>query len=111
VRGFPASAAGKWRVSTGGGYQPRWRRDGRELFFIAADGRLMHLDVTPGAGFPHGAPATLFQTSIFGGGASTSNQYWDVMPDGQRFLINTMNRDAKSAALTVVLNWQSGLER
>ena len=98
-------------MSTGGGYQPRWRRDGRELFFIAADGRLMHLDVTLGAAFAHGAPATLFQTSIVGGGPTTSNHYWDVMPDGQRFLITTMNRTAKSAALTVVSNWQSGLTK
>ena len=109
VRSFPSAAGGKWRVTRGGGYQPRWRRDGRELFFFTVDGRLMTTEVTPGASLGLGATRTLFQTAIFGGGGTTTNHYWDVSADGQRFLVNTVSADAESAMLTVVLNWQSGL--
>jgi Tol biopolymer transport system component len=109
VRSFPSSTGGKWRVSQGGGYQPRWRRDGSELFYFAADGRLMSIDVTPGSMFRIGTTKALFQTAVFGRGATTTNHYWDVSADGQQFLINTVSPNAESSVLTVVLNWQSGL--
>jgi hypothetical protein len=93
----------------GGGYQPRWRRDGKELFFFTADGRLMSADVTIGATFETRPPRTLFQVPIFGGGAALTNHYWDASAGGQRFLINTASPNDASSTLTVVLNWQSGL--
>jgi Tol biopolymer transport system component len=106
VRSFPVSAAGgKWRISNGGGYQPRWRRDGKELLFFTADGRLMSADVTLAPAFHADVPRTLFRAQIFGGGATTTNHYWDVSPDGQRFLINTTSANDASSMLTVVLNW------
>ena len=111
VRSFPATAGGKWVVSNGGGYQPRWRRDGRELFYFSNDGRLMSVDVAAAATFQASAPHFLFQVPIFGGGASTSNHYWDVTADGQRFLINTVSAESGSSGLTVVLNWQEALKR
>jgi hypothetical protein len=111
ARAFPASAGGKWMVSAGGGYQPRWRRDGRELFYFANDGKLMSVDVALGGTFQAGAPHFLFQAPIFGGGASTSNHYWDVTADGQRFLINTVSAESGSSAVTVVLNWREALKR
>ena len=111
VRSFPVSGGGKWMVSNGGGYQPRWRRDGRELFYFSSDGRLMSVDIEPAAAFRAAAPRILFQARIFGGGASTNNHYWDVAPDGQRFLINTVSAESDSASLTVVLNWQAAVNR
>ncbi|HMF99191.1 MAG TPA: hypothetical protein VKE96_33055, partial [Vicinamibacterales bacterium] len=105
VRSFPVSTGVKWRISNGGGYQPRWRRDGKELFFFTADGRLMSTDVTLAPVFRTGTPRTLFRAPIFGGGATTTNHYWDVSPDGQRFLINTTPANDDSSMLTVVLNW------
>ena len=110
IRAFPASAGQKMLISNGGGYQPRWRRDGKELFFFTGDGRLMSSDIVPGGVLRHGAPTTLFQVPIFGGGAAINNHYWDALAEGQRFLINTTSPASKSAALTVVLNWQSEIK-
>jgi dipeptidyl aminopeptidase/acylaminoacyl peptidase len=111
VRSFPAAGGAKWVVSSGGGYQPRWRRDGKELLYFTAEGRLMSVDVTPGSTFHASVPKFLFQVPIYGGGATTSNHYWDIAPDGQRFLINTYGRDATAASMTVVLNWQAELKK
>lgn len=109
VRRFPAGD--KWAVSSGGGYQPRWSRDGKELFYFASEGRMMSVDVTLGASFHASAPKFLFQAPIYGGGATTSNHYWDVAPDGQRFLINGYGRDSAGASMTIVLNWQAELKK
>ena len=111
VRSFPAAGGAKWVVSSGGGYQPRWWRDGRELFYFTAEGRLMSVDITHGRAFHASAPKFLFQAPIFGGGATTSNHYWDVAPSGQRFLINSYARDSAAAFITVVLNWQAELKK
>src|SRR5205814_4416259 len=60
---FPPTGA-KWQVSAGGGVQPRWRRDGRELYFLAPDGKMMAVDVRVGVGFEAGTPRALFQTNV-----------------------------------------------
>ena len=109
VRSFPSSGGRKWPVSIGGGYQPRWRRDGKELFYISPRGELMSVAITPGLASPPGRPTPLFQTAIYGGGPSINNWYWDVTSDGQRFLINTVAPGNEPSTLNVVLNWQSGL--
>ena len=106
VSTFPDPTANKWPISAGGGYQPRWRRDGKELFYLTADSKLMSVEVKPGPSF--GVPKELFPVPIFGGGTTINQTRWDVSPDGQRFLFNTVSGDA-SAPLTVVLNWQAGL--
>lgn len=107
VSTFPDPTANKWSISAGGGYQPRWRRDGKELFYITADNKLMSVEVKSGPSF--GVPRELFAVPIYGGGSNSTNQIrWDVSPDGQKFLFNTVSGDA-SAPLTVVLNWQAGL--
>ena len=111
VRSFPNTGGRKWQVSTGGGYQPRWRSDGKELFYVSPSGQLMSVAITPELAVPPGRPMALFQTAILGGGASVNNWYWDVTPDGQRFLINTVIAGNEPSALNVVLNWQSGIER
>ena len=55
VQPFPNPAAGKWQVSMNGGAYPRWRRDGRELYYVAANGDLVAVSVTPGATFSVGS--------------------------------------------------------
>jgi serine/threonine protein kinase/Tol biopolymer transport system component len=111
VRSFPGSGGRKWQVSTAGGYQPRWRNDSKELFYMSPSGQLTSVDITPGIASAPGRPAILFQTAVFGGGASVNNWYWDVTADGQRFLVNTVISGAEPSTLNVVLNWQSGLPR
>jgi len=111
VRSFPASAGGKWMLSSGGGFQPRWRRDGKELLYFTADGRLMSAEIAPGSAFHASAPKFLFEAPIYGGGATTGNHYWDVTPDGQRFLINSYSGGSAAASITVVLNWQAELKK
>src|SRR5207249_3068312 len=64
VRSFPPSG-GKWQVSVGGGTEPRWRRDGKEMYFIAPDKKVMALPVKLGATFEAGAPKELFASRIF----------------------------------------------
>ena len=111
VRSFP-SGEGEWQISTGGGVQPRWRRDCKELYFIALDGKLMAVSIASGATFSAGTPQTLFQTRIYGLiPSSYLTQQYDVTPDGQRFLINVDATDTNAAPLTVVLDWTAGLKK
>ncbi len=109
VQPFPASGA-KWQVSTGGGIQPHWRRDGKELFYLAPNKKLMVVDVNRGNGtFEAGVPKVLFQTRIIGY-PGPRNSY-DCSADGQRFLINSLPSEATSIPVTVVLNWAADLKR
>ena len=106
VRAFPDAGA-RQRVSVHGGAQPRWRRDGKELFYLALDGRLMAVPVstTPTA-IETGSPRVLFDTRIRGGFMDRRNQYV-VTRDGQRFLVNLSAEDENSAPITVVMNWEA----
>src|SRR5262249_16614512 len=64
VRSFPVEAAGKWQISTVGAEQPMWRRDGKELFYLTLDKKLMATEVKTGQTFEAGASKLLFQTQI-----------------------------------------------
>jgi Tol biopolymer transport system component len=97
------SAAPKWPVSQGGGSNPRWRADGKELFFAAPDGTVMSVDVTTGATFQSSAPKRLFRIS------SPILSNWDVTSDGKRFLV--LVRQDAPAPFTVWQNWQAGLKK
>jgi eukaryotic-like serine/threonine-protein kinase len=102
ISGDPVSGrftlGGSILVSRGGGISPRWRRDGKELFYLARSGAVMAVPI----GNDIGAPSVLFQrTGML--------QQWDVSPDGQRFLVATPTQ-LKPQTLTVVLNWQNGLK-
>jgi Tol biopolymer transport system component/predicted Ser/Thr protein kinase len=113
VQPFPMSTGGKWPVSNGGGSQPRWSHDGKELFYFARDNTLMAVSVTTTGGtFQPSVPKPLFRAPVLGGaGGGTGVAWrWDVSPDGQRFLINTALEEATAAPVTVVLNWQSVLK-
>jgi Tol biopolymer transport system component len=106
VQSFPAPA-GKWQVSSGGGGDPRWRADGRELFYIGEDRRLMSVSVTAGDSFKAGRPAPLFDTGMKPQWGAARNLY-DVSTDGQQFLFMTPVADDRPSPFTLLLNWRAG---
>jgi Tol biopolymer transport system component len=99
------AAGGQWQVSTAGGIMPRWRRDAKELYYLAPTGAMMAAPITvTGSSVAPGAPVALFPTRIFGGGADGGQgRQYDVARDG-RFLINTV-LDEASAPITLLQNW------
>ena len=96
---------GKWQISTNGGEQPRWRGDGKELFYFSSDGHVMAVSVTTGLHFSSGTPVALFQGSARQPVSYLDVFVYDVSRDGQRFLINTDVKAAENAPMSVVLNW------
>ena len=107
VQTFPASG-GKWQISTAGGSYPRWRRDGKELYYVAPDNALMAVEVATGSGFAAGTPKALFRTRI----KSLDIGFpYDVSPDGQRFLVNTLPEGEQRDAISVVQNWTAELKK
>ena len=107
VQTFPERGQ-KWQVSSAGGADPRWRGDGRELFYVAADRRMMAVDVQTGPPRRYGTPRALFLTQLKYLWQDTRNHY-DVTPDGQRFLVLAMRPDPRSAAYTMIFNWKGAL--
>jgi dipeptidyl aminopeptidase/acylaminoacyl peptidase len=107
VAAYP-EPSGKRQVSTGSGTMPRWRGDGSEIFYLAPDNKLMTAAVNGrGESFEVGAVKPLFETS-----AMLAARYaYDVSPDGQRFLINSLPEQAASAPITVVVNWLAGVRK
>ncbi|MBX3276449.1 MAG: serine/threonine-protein kinase [Acidobacteria bacterium] len=96
-------------VSKGGGALPRWRRDGRELYYVAPDDKLMAVPVEPGANFGTGTPVPLFDVGSYG---RRNNRYvYDVSADGQRILLLRPLEDATTRPLTVVQNWTELLKK
>jgi Tol biopolymer transport system component len=107
---FPAGN-GKWQVSTAGGQEPRWRQDGKEMFYLSPDGTMMAAPVTLGGGFEAGSPVALFQTHRRQSISSQDIFSYDVSSDGQRFLIATKVDEGNPAPLSVLLNWASEMEK
>jgi Tol biopolymer transport system component len=107
VRPFP-SGDGKWLITPGGGSEPSWRRDGKELFYLAPDGALTAVPITTIPTFQAGAPQRLFATrmSTLVNTSITRNQYV-ASADGQRFLVNQPIGPA--ASIVVVIDWPAGL--
>jgi eukaryotic-like serine/threonine-protein kinase len=110
VSPFP-SGAGKWQVSIAGGQEPRWRQDGKELFYVSAEGKMMALAVTAGASFKADSPVALFQTHRRQPVSLPDVFSYDVSGDGQKFLILTKVDEANAAPLSVLLNWASEMEK
>jgi WD40 repeat protein len=104
VRRFPMTEE-KWRVSTAGGQQPTWRKDGKEIFFVSLDEKLMAAPVSTGSSFSSGSPQPLFpaelKLDIVG------NQY-AASADGQRFLLVLPTPSIDSGFFRVLLNWRAG---
>ena len=104
VQSFPARGE-KLQISTAGGVTPKWRADGKELFYQALDNQLMAVKLEPGARLKAIAPTALFKMS-----PSSINKIYDVSADGQSFLVNAVAREEKPSPITVVLNWTAGLK-
>jgi hypothetical protein len=104
VTSFPG-AKGKWQISNGGGSQPRWRGDGKELFYLSPDNKMMAVPLAPGTMIDAGTPLELFQASPREMVATSEMAAYDVTKDGQRFLINTQVKTADTPPMSVVLNW------
>jgi Tol biopolymer transport system component len=101
----PTSAGGEWQVSTVGGIYPRWRLDGKELYYINPAGAMMAVPIiVTGATLAPGPPVVLFPTHIVGGGEDSAQaRQYDVAPNG-RFLINT-ELDSAAVPITLLQNW------
>jgi Tol biopolymer transport system component len=108
VRRFP-SGEGKWQISTHGGAQPRWRRDAKELFYLAADGALMSVAVGDHGRSQVGSPRLLFRAGLRKklGLPDIFGQDYTPSKDGQRFLLNHLADDTDSTSITVVTPWPS----
>ena len=102
----PSSSEGKWMVSRGGGVQPRWQHNGKELFYISPDSKMMSVEINTQPVFQTGTPQALFQTDIVDTGIRTGPMSWDLAPDSNRFLIIT-EPPGNASSLTVALNWRS----
>ncbi len=110
VTTFP-TATGKWQVSRGGGTEPRWRGDGKEIFYIGPKSMLTAVTVDTRDSFSSGNPTPLFRTQIRAQVSSTDQFSYDVTKDGQRFLVNKYAKPAQVAPLHIILNATSGLTK
>lgn len=103
VTTFPGGA-GKWQVSRGGGTEPRWRADGREIFYLGPDGFLNAAPVSTAGTFSTRTPIPLFQFHGRAAVSSTDVYSYDVSKDGRRFLVNRYVMPDRIAPLSIVLN-------
>jgi Tol biopolymer transport system component len=118
VQPFPRGTA-QWKVSTNGGSQPRWRQDGRELFYLSeylsqqTNAKMMSVDVkATETTFDASAPKELFDSPIANPNHNGPYQPYAVSPDGQRFLIPQSPSGIQvTAPVVVVINWTAGLQR
>jgi Tol biopolymer transport system component len=106
VRPFPLSDD-KWQISSGGGQFPLWRADGKELFFVTDEGRLMSAEIRASEKFESSVPEQLFRTNIKNPHAGLC---YAAAVDGQRFLVNTFVEGDNPAPMIVVLNWTADLK-
>ena len=108
VQPFPG-VGGDSRVSIDGGSQVRWNPNGKELFYLAPDDRLMAVPMrvaSNGKAVEPGAPVGLFATNVGSGAQNTNRQQYMVAPDGQSFVMNSVLGEASASPITVILNWK-----
>jgi hypothetical protein len=99
-------AGGRQRISINGGRNPRWSGNGKELFYLDADGAMTGVPITTTDTLAVGQPETLFPV-----GTLSVNQMFSVTRDGQRFLVNARPLNTTGVSpLTVIVNWTSTLE-
>jgi eukaryotic-like serine/threonine-protein kinase len=103
VQPFPPTG-GKWQVSTGGGRSPRWRADGRELFYLTPGGEMRVVSIAEGRSFAAGPPHALFRLDGISPGGPGNTSY-EVTRDGRRFLVNLSKRAPPASSVSVILNW------
>ena len=94
----------RWAISNGGGLQAMWSRDGKEIFYVGLDGRMMAVPVsTAGGTFTSGIPQPLFQTSVR---LNNASRQYAVAADGQRFLMVKPTRDFDSELFRILVSWK-----
>jgi eukaryotic-like serine/threonine-protein kinase len=110
VRPFPDINSGKWQISWNGGQEPRWSRDGRELFYRSGDA-MMVVAIETKPTFKAGVPEKLFPDAYY----STYGHNWDISPDGKRFLMvkgaNVASESGMLQRINIVLNWTEELKQ
>ena len=106
VQPYPGPG-GKWQISAGGGGQPQWRRDGRELYYLAPDNRFMAVGLGVDPRFPTSAPRVLFEAPP---SVADLGLGYAVTSDGQRFVI-LLEVESNPTAATVVVNWTKQLKQ
>ena len=100
--------SGKWQVSSGGGTWPRWRRDGRELFYFSLDNKIISAQISEqGASLVIGKVVSLFQTNP----VPSSTWPYDVTADGSKFVVATQAASKTKQSLTLVTNWPALLKK
>jgi dipeptidyl aminopeptidase/acylaminoacyl peptidase len=115
VQPFPGPG-GKHQVSTSGGSQPVWRADGKELFYLAADGTMMAVPIDATGQFNAGVPQALFKTIARIGSRRAialldMERSFAVTKDGKRFLVSATPAQSRATPLTVVLNWTATIQK
>jgi Tol biopolymer transport system component len=107
VQTFPDPNGAKWQITAQGGIEPKWRHDGRELYYLALDGKMMAVPVKPDHTF--GTPSVLFQTPLaVGRNLTPRSRRYDVAPDG-RFLIAAPQTSGGGPTIIAAINWAAGL--
>lgn len=110
VRSFPDPSQNRQQISSNGGAFPRWRRDGRELFYLDSSWRMVAVPIGLDATLSAGSPIELFAPPSLPMRPWTVGYPYGVTPDGQRFLFSVLPGALDtSAPITVVMNWQSAL--
>ena len=113
MRAFPDTGY-KQQITEGGGIEARWNGNGKELFYIARDGKMMAIPIqASGQSLQKSSPIPLFQTRIVDGGDPSVHPKFQyaVTRDGQRFLINTIVDEPAAAPITIVTNWARALKK
>jgi eukaryotic-like serine/threonine-protein kinase len=106
VSAFPRWGSRR-QVSASGGSQPVWRRDGKELFYVGADNRLMAVSTRLTGGLEVGAPRGLFDSRL--AASSSDIPLFDVSADGTRFLLSLRDEEGRSLPMHIVVNWKAAL--
>ena len=106
------SAQTKWPISVGGGLQPAWRGDGKELFYLAPKGQLMAVSVVRAASsLEVDEPQRLFETGVSAvGNPNYTRNHYAVTSDGQRFLITQPAGNSSAATVTVIVGWTASIK-
>lgn len=106
----PGSNSGKWMISRGALGMPRWRADGREIYYLSQDGWMTAVPLEPGSAFRTGTPQPLFQVPpVFLRVANNPGALADASPDGKRFLVAMPA--ASNEVFNMVMNWQTALAK
>ncbi len=110
VTTMPGMPQGKWQISNGGGYSPRWRKDGRELYYLGPDLRtVMVVDIDPGPVFRPGTPRALLKLPVAVSGL-VNDQGLAISPDGKTVAVAVPQAET-SSGINIILNWEAELPR